>query len=152
MQVDDILSFPFIDPPPKEALLRSLELLYSLDALDDDGKLNDVGKKMARFPLEPMDARCVIAAEIEGCAIETLAVLSMLSTDSVFQFSREADGQKNVARHKLKRKVSRPRKNNLIFSYTIISGGRSFDVAARVQRIFGLQSEAKSRLVQRAPD
>ena len=45
MQVDDILSFPFIDPPPKEALLRSLELLYSLDALDDDGKLNDVGKK-----------------------------------------------------------------------------------------------------------
>ncbi len=45
MQVDDILSFPFIDPPPQESLLRSLELLYSLGALDDDGKLNEVGKR-----------------------------------------------------------------------------------------------------------
>lgn len=105
MKVDDILAFPFIDPPPKEALLRSLELLYSLGALDDDGQLNDTGRKMARFPLEPMAARCIIAAEKEKCVIETLAVLSMLSTDSVFQFSRDSSGQKNVARHKLMRKV-----------------------------------------------
>lgn len=108
MNVNDILSFPFIDPPPKEALLRSLELLYALDALDDEGKLNDVGKKMARFPLEPMAARCVIAAEKEGCTVETLAILSMLTTDSVFYFSKESNGQKNVARNKLIRKVSRP--------------------------------------------
>jgi len=107
MQVDDVLSFPFIDAPPKDALLRSLELLYSLGALEDDGRLNDVGKKMARFPLEPMAARCVIAAESEKCVVETLAVLSMLSTDSIFQFSREANGQKNTSRHKLVRKVRR---------------------------------------------
>ena len=106
MQVDDILSFPFIDPPPQESLLRSLELLYSLGALDDDGKLNEVGKRMARFPLEPTAARCIIAAETEKCAEETIAVLSMLSTDTVFQFIREPNGQKNVARHKLVRKVS----------------------------------------------
>ena len=89
MQVDDILSFPFIDPPPQESLLRSLELLYSLGALDVDGKLNEVGKRMARFPLEPTAARCIIAAETEKCAEETIAVLSMLSTDTVFQFTRE---------------------------------------------------------------
>ena len=112
MKVDDILAFPFINQPPKEALLRSLELLYSLGALDDQGKLNNVGKKMARFPLEPTAARCVIAAETEGCAVETLAVLSMLSTDSVYQFSKESNGQKNVARHKLKRKVSACKKLN----------------------------------------
>jgi len=123
MNVDDILSFPFIDPPPKEALLRSLELLYALDALDDEGKLNDVGKKMARFPLEPMAARCVIAAEKEGCTIETIAILSMLTTDSVFYFSKESNVQKNVARNKLIRKVSRPELNKLFFSRRIISGG-----------------------------
>ena len=29
MGVDDILAFPFIDTPPREALVRSLELLFS---------------------------------------------------------------------------------------------------------------------------
>jgi len=105
MNVDDILSFPFIDAPPQESLLRSLELLYALGALDDDGKLNEVGKRMARFPLEPTAARCIIAAETEKCTIETLAILSMLSTDTVFQFTRETNGHKNVSRGKLIRKV-----------------------------------------------
>jgi len=61
MGVDNVLDFPFIDTPPKEALIRSLELLFSLGALGKDGKLSAVGKKMSRFPLEPM------AAKAGGC-------------------------------------------------------------------------------------
>lgn len=94
MQVDDILSFPFIDPPPKEALLRSLELLYSLDALDDDGKLNDVGKKMARFPLEPMAARCVIAAEIKDALSKRSLFCPCCQQTACFSFPGRQTGKR----------------------------------------------------------
>jgi ATP-dependent RNA helicase DHX8/PRP22 len=57
--VDDVLSFPLLDPPPRAALVRSLELLYALGALDDAGKMTRVGDAMARFPLEPMVRACV---------------------------------------------------------------------------------------------
>lgn len=36
---DDLLGFDFMDKPPKAALLRALELLYSLGALNDAGQL-----------------------------------------------------------------------------------------------------------------
>jgi HrpA-like RNA helicase len=106
MGVDDVLSFPFIDAPPKEALVRSLELLFALGALGKDGKLTSVGKKMSRFPLEPMAAKAIIAAANEGCGEDTVAVLSMLTTDSVFkQHERGAGGvrEKNTAREEGRR-------------------------------------------------
>lgn len=35
----DVLGFDFMDPPPRAALLRSLELLLALGALDSRGDL-----------------------------------------------------------------------------------------------------------------
>ena len=109
MGVDDILTFPFIDTPPREALVRSLELLFSLGALDKTGKLSAVGKKMSRFPLEPMAAKAIIAAGDEGCAEDTISVLSMLTTDSVFRQHTKSSapvGQrdKNLGREQYARK------------------------------------------------
>ena len=36
---DDLVGFDFMDKPPTAALLRALEGLYALGALDDQGKL-----------------------------------------------------------------------------------------------------------------
>ena len=92
MRVDDVLGFPFIDPPPREALVRSLELLYALGALNDEGALSVVGRKMARFPLEPMAAKAIVASAEEGCAEDVVAVLAMLTTDAVFRQTRGGSG------------------------------------------------------------
>lgn len=101
MGVDDILTFPFIDPPPRESLIRSLELLYALGALGDDGSLNVVGRKMSRFPLEPMAAKAILAGADEGCAEDVIAVVSMLTTDNVFrQHSREKKASSGGSREK----------------------------------------------------
>jgi HrpA-like RNA helicase len=40
-----------MDPPAPETLMRALELLNYLAALDDDGELTDLGGMMAEFPL-----------------------------------------------------------------------------------------------------
>ena len=42
-----------MDPPAPETLMRALETLNYLGALDDEGNLTDMGAKMAEFPLDP---------------------------------------------------------------------------------------------------
>jgi len=42
-----------MDPPAPETLMRALELLYDLGALNDEGQLTEVGAIMAAFPVEP---------------------------------------------------------------------------------------------------
>ena len=37
--IDDLVHFDFMDPPAPETLMRALELLNYLTALNDDGKL-----------------------------------------------------------------------------------------------------------------
>ena len=49
--VKDVLGFDFMDPPSKASLLRSLELLLALGALDNTGELTPVGE------LEPLPLR-----------------------------------------------------------------------------------------------
>lgn len=44
MGIDDVLNFDFLDPPPRDAVLRSLLMLLSLGALDSKGQLTESGK------------------------------------------------------------------------------------------------------------
>lgn len=80
-----MLNFDFLDPPPAETLLKALESLYALGALNDTGELTKLGRKMAEFPLDPMLAKTVIASDSLGCSEEVVAIVSMLSLqNSVF--------------------------------------------------------------------
>ncbi len=49
-------------PPPRflpQTLISALEQLYNLGALDEEGLLTRLGRKMAEFPLDP-PVRCVL--------------------------------------------------------------------------------------------
>lgn len=47
--IDDLVHFDFMDPPAPETLMRALELLNYLAALDDDGNLTDLVRKCIVF-------------------------------------------------------------------------------------------------------
>lgn len=64
--INDLINFDFMDPPPTETLLRALEQLYALGALNDRGELTTLGRKMAEFPLDPMLAKMIINSEKYG--------------------------------------------------------------------------------------
>jgi len=51
--VHDFIKFEYIDKPAPESLMRALELLNFLAAIDDDGNMTPLGGIMADFPLEP---------------------------------------------------------------------------------------------------
>ena len=38
MGIDNLTKFDFLDPPPAEAMIRGLERLHALGALDTDGR------------------------------------------------------------------------------------------------------------------
>ena len=62
-----------------ETLMRALELLNYLAAIDDDGELTELGSMMAEFPLDPQLAKMVIASCDNGCSNEALSITAMLS-------------------------------------------------------------------------
>lgn len=83
--INDMLNFDFMDAPPAEALIRSLEQLYALGALNDRGELTKLGRRMAEFPLDPMMSKALIASEKYGCTEEIMTICAMLSiNNSIF--------------------------------------------------------------------
>jgi pre-mRNA-splicing factor ATP-dependent RNA helicase DHX16 len=65
--ITDLIHFDFMDPPPAETLIRALEQLYALGALNDEGQLTKLGRRMAEFPVDPMLAKCILASEEFHC-------------------------------------------------------------------------------------
>ena len=141
MGVANILTFDFMSPPPRDSLVRAVEQLYRLEAVEkleekesdectqekdrtgegfngekigkkskkgkkvktSQGMAEDVeedeedynlqltplGQRLAHFPLEPALARAVLASHDLGCNQEVLAVVGMLSVDSVVYVPRD---------------------------------------------------------------
>ncbi|KAL1967791.1 hypothetical protein VTN77DRAFT_2480 [Rasamsonia byssochlamydoides] len=88
--IDQLLDFDFMDPPPAETIIRALEQLYALGALNDRGELTKVGRQMAEFPTDPMLAKCILAADKYGCVEEVLSIIAMLGEASAL-FYRPKD-------------------------------------------------------------
>ncbi|KAL0960804.1 hypothetical protein HGRIS_005820 [Hohenbuehelia grisea] len=80
--INDLIGFEFLDPPPGETLMRALELLYALGALNDRGELTKLGRRMAEFPVDPMLSKAIISSEKYACTDEVLTIISMLSESS----------------------------------------------------------------------
>ncbi|RUP42817.1 hypothetical protein BC936DRAFT_138038 [Jimgerdemannia flammicorona] len=63
LDINDLLNFGFMDPPPSETLIRALEQLYALGMLNDKGKLTKMGRRMAEFPIDPLMSKAILASE-----------------------------------------------------------------------------------------
>jgi pre-mRNA-splicing factor ATP-dependent RNA helicase DHX16 len=77
--INDLINFDFMDPPPAETLLRALEQLYALGALNDRGELTKLGRRMAEFPLDPMLSKMLVASEKYACSEQIISICAMLS-------------------------------------------------------------------------
>ena len=89
MGINDLLNFDFMDPPPPQTLVTALEQLYNLGALDEEGLLTRLGRKMAEFPLDPPVSKMLIASVDLGCSEEILTIIGMLSAQNIFYRPRE---------------------------------------------------------------
>lgn len=78
----DILKFDFLDSPSVKSLEDALKQLYLVDALDENGSITSLGRKMAELPLEPSLSRTLLEANELDCLSQALTVVSMLSAET----------------------------------------------------------------------
>ncbi|CBI36976.3 unnamed protein product, partial [Vitis vinifera] len=88
--IDDLVHFDFMDPPAPETLMRALEVLNYLGALDDDGNLTKLGEIMSEFPLDPQMSKMLVVSPEFNCSNEILSISAMLSVPNCFVRPREA--------------------------------------------------------------
>jgi len=102
MGINDLLGFEFMDAPPPQTLVSAMYQLYTLGALDEEGLLTRLGRKMAEFPLEPPLSKVLITAASEGfrCSDEVLTIVAMLSVQNVFYRPRDKQAQADQKRAK----------------------------------------------------
>ena len=78
--IENVLRFDFMTSPPAEMMSKALELLYSLKALDDFGRLTiPLGMRLAEFPLDPFLGKILLDSEGFGCSHEMLTIAAMVS-------------------------------------------------------------------------
>lgn len=100
MGINDLLHFDFMDPPPINTMLTALEELYALSALDDEGLLTRLGRKMADFPMDPSLAKVLIASVDYGCSDEMMSIVAMLNLPNVFYRPKDKQTQADQKKSK----------------------------------------------------
>jgi ATP-dependent RNA helicase DHX8/PRP22 len=100
MGINDLLGFGFMDPPPVQNLVHALQMLYALGALDEEGLLTRLGRKMAEFPLDPQLSKIVLASVDLRCTEEVLTIVAMLSVEDIFSRPRDKQAQADTKRAK----------------------------------------------------
>ncbi|CAJ0849340.1 22164_t:CDS:10, partial [Entrophospora sp. SA101] len=62
--------FEFMDPPHEQGMISALNDLYALGALNNDGELTKLGRRMAEFPIDPLLSKTIITSEKFHCSEE----------------------------------------------------------------------------------
>ncbi|KAL9181096.1 hypothetical protein ACHAXT_009901 [Thalassiosira profunda] len=100
MGINDLLGFDFMDPPPVATLVGAMEGLNALGALDEEGLLTRLGRKMAEFPLEPNLSKMLLLSVDLGCSDEILTITALLSVENPFYRPRDKQGQADMKKAK----------------------------------------------------
>jgi pre-mRNA-splicing factor ATP-dependent RNA helicase DHX15/PRP43 len=87
--IDDLVHFDFMDPPAPETLMRALEVLNYLGALDDEGDMTDLGRQMAELPLDPQLSKMLICSPEYNCSEEIVSIVAAMSVPQIFLRPRE---------------------------------------------------------------
>jgi len=73
----DAATFPWYEKPDDKALLRALTVLADLGAVDTQGKLTPIGRRMSVFPAHPRYARMLLAAGELDCVYEVCRIAGL---------------------------------------------------------------------------
>ena len=103
LDLGEVESFPFLDPPDARQVRDGVQLLEELGALDDSAgrhRLTALGRRLARLPIDPRLGRMVLEAERNGCLPEVLVITAALSIQDPRErpVDREAAAMQSHAR------------------------------------------------------
>ncbi len=88
--IKDVYGFDFLDQPDRRLLNDGFKLLQELGAIDQQNKLNKVGRQMSDLSIDPKYARVLIEANKLGCLNDAIVLVSGLSVQDPRERPAEA--------------------------------------------------------------
>ncbi len=79
LDLGEVTDFPFVEPPDGRLIRDGYDTLFELGAVDEAGALTEVGRRLAKLPVDPRVGRMVLAGEQNGCLGDVLVVAAFLS-------------------------------------------------------------------------
>ncbi len=79
LRLGDVAEFPFIEAPSSRLINDGYQLLQELGAVNARREITELGKQLARLPLDPRVARMIMAAKKENCLREILIIAAALA-------------------------------------------------------------------------
>ena len=111
LKLGDPARFPFINPPPQKMINDGFRLLEELGAVNKQRLLTNLGRQLAKLPIDPRIARMVLSGQQQNCLTEILIIASALS----IQDPRERPMDKQQAADEAHKKYKDERSDFLAF-------------------------------------
>ena len=100
LHLGDVTQFPFLEAPSGRAVADGYQLLGELGAVDDANELTEIGRELARLPLDPRVGRMILEGRTRGALQEVLVIASAMSVQDVRDRPLEAQQQADQAHAK----------------------------------------------------
>ena len=79
LKLGDIARFPFVEPPNPRLIRDGMRTLQEVNALDERNHITDIGRKLAKLPVDPRLGRMLLAGADEHCLTEIAIIVAALS-------------------------------------------------------------------------
>lgn len=102
LPIGEIDAFPFMNPPPKQALKDAFRTLEILEAVDKNQQITALGRKLARFPTDPRLAKILLCAKEKNVLPEALVIIAALAIQDPFTRPLDQESAANQQQAKFK--------------------------------------------------
>lgn len=90
MSIEEFL-LKALQPPPKQSIRQSIDLLKKIDALDSNENITYLGVHLADLPVDAQLGKCIIYAILFKCLDPIVTIVSALSVRDVFILPMDDD-------------------------------------------------------------
>ena len=102
----DVTKFPFVDAPNSKMINDGFTLLLELGAVDEQRRLTQIGRQVAKLPIDPRIARMILAAAQKTCLKEILIIASALSIQDPRERPMDAQQAADLAQEQFRHELS----------------------------------------------
>jgi ATP-dependent helicase HrpA len=100
LKLGAVEKFPFLDPPRSAAVSDGYKTLFEIGAIDARQNLTEIGRQLARLPVDPRIARMILAANENGVLREMLILAAALEVQDPRDRPHELQDKADAAHQK----------------------------------------------------